>query len=202
MQQFLIESLTPAEANLVESIDGSKNYYLSGRFMTAEERNGNGRIYRKNEIEKVVQESVEKIKSGYSILGELNHPDNLQIDLSNVSHSIVEMHMDGNYAVGKAKILNTPAGQIVKALLEGGVRLGVSSRGTGNVTSEGIVEDFSFTTIDVVANPSGPGCYPDLVRESLGQKKIMTLAEAVTQDKKAQKYFEAEMKKFISQLLK
>ena len=197
--QFLIETLNPSEALLVESQDVGKNIFLSGRFMTGGEKNGNGRVYPVDEIAKVVEHAMSRIKSGESLLGELNHPDNLSINLANVSHVITELRMDGNYAVGKAKILNTPSGNIARGLLEGGVRLGVSSRGTGNV-NEGNVSDFNLVTVDIVATPSGPGCYPDMVRESMGDKKIMSLAEAVVHDPIAQKYFKEEMQKFIAKI--
>lgn len=197
--QLLIENINPTECQLVESYDAAKNIFLAGRFMTGGEKNGNQRIYPVTEIENAVNSINEKMKAGESILGELNHPDNLSINLANVSHIITELKMDGNYAVGKAKILNTPAGNIARGLLEGGVRLGVSSRGTGNV-SEGQVSDFSLVTVDIVATPSGPGCYPDMVRESLEDKKILSLAEAVVHDPKAQKYFKEEMNKFISNI--
>jgi hypothetical protein len=195
--QLLIETLSPGEASLVESQDGSKNIFLSGRFMTGGEKNGNGRIYPVDEIQKVVEGAMARIKSGESLMGELNHPDNLSINLANVSHVITELKMDGSFAIGKAKILNTPAGNIAKGLLEGGVRLGVSSRGTGNVV-EGNVSDFNLVTVDIVATPSGPGCYPDMVRESMEDTKILSLAEAVIHDPKAQKYFKSEMEKFIA----
>ena len=200
--QILIEHFMPAEAALVESRDSDKNMYLAGRMMAAEQMNLNKRIYKKEEIESAVSMINEKIKEGAYIMGELNHPENLSIDLKNVSHIITEAWMEGNNAVGKCKILNTPSGQIVKQLIEGGVRLGVSSRGTGNVTNEGIVEDFSFVTLDIVAQPSGPGCYPDVVRESIEHPKILSLAEAVREDPKAQKYFKEEVLKFINSITK
>lgn len=200
--QILIEHFMPAEAALVESRDSDKNMYLAGRMMAAEQMNLNKRIYKKEEIESAVSMINEKIKEGAYIMGELNHPENLSIDLKNVSHIITEAWMEGNNAVGKCKILNTPSGQIVKQLIEGGVRLGVSSRGTGNVTNEGIVEDFSFVTLDIVAQPSGPGCYPDVVRESIENPKILSLAEAVREDPKAQKYFKEEVLKFINSITK
>jgi hypothetical protein len=199
-KQLLIERFNPAEAALMESRDAEKNLYLAGRIMTAEQKNLNQRIYPKSEIERAVAFISEKAKEQQFILGELNHPDNLSIDLKNVSHIITEAWMDGDNAVGKCKILNTPSGNIVQQLINGGVKLGVSSRGTGNVTSEGVVEDFAFVTLDIVAQPSGPGCYPDVVRESLEHTKIITLAEAVVHDPKAQKFFEAEVKKFIKSL--
>jgi hypothetical protein len=201
-KMILIENLSPAEANLVESIDESKNYFLSGIMCQAEIRNGNGRIYPLSEIKKAVEYVNQKIKEGNYIMGELNHPDNLSIDLKNVSHIITEMKLDGNNGVGKCKLLNTPSGQIARSLLEGGVRLGVSTRGTGNVTNEGLVEDFSFVTVDIVATPSAPDAYPNLVREALENNKILTLAEAVVHDEKAQKYFKQEMQKFIDSLLR
>ena len=201
MQQFLVETLSPNESALIESIDDGKNMYLAGRFLVGEEQNGNGRRYPKTEIQRVIESVMGKIKSGVSIVGELNHPPGLSVDLANVSHMITELKMDGNYGIGKAKILNTPSGNIAKALLDGGVRLGVSSRGTGEV-NEGIVSNFDLVTIDIVANPSGPGCYPDIVRESMGDRKVMSLAEAVVHDEAAQKYFKKEMQNFLNKILK
>jgi hypothetical protein len=199
-QQLLIEHLTPVAAALTESRDQEKNLYLAGRIMAAEQQNLNKRMYPRSEIEKAVGFIIEKAKEGAFVMGELNHPDNLSVDLKNVSHIITEAWMDGDNAIGKCKVLNTPSGMIVQNLIAGGVKLGVSSRGTGNVTSEGVVEDFAFVTLDIVAQPSGPGCYPDVVRESVQNTKILTLAEAVVHDKKAQKYLTLEIQKFISSL--
>lgn len=201
-QQLLVEYINPVSAQLVESRDTEKNLYLAGRIMAAEQKNLNQRVYPRAEVMKAVNFIMEKAKEGMAVCGELNHPDNLSVDLKNVSHIITEAWMDGDNAVGKCKVLNTPSGLIVQQLIQGGVKLGVSSRGTGNVTTEGVVEDFAFVTLDIVAQPSGPGCYPDVVRESVENKKVMTLAEAVVHDKKAQKYFEAEIKKFINSILK
>ena len=200
--QLLIERFSPSQAQLVESRDQEKNLYLSGRIMAAEQKNLNQRVYPRGEIEKAVGLIAEKAKEGSFIMGELNHPDNLSVDLKNVSHIITEAWMDGDNAIGKCKVLNTPSGQIVQQLIAGGVKLGVSSRGTGNVTNEGMVEDFAFVTLDIVATPSGPGCYPDVIRESVENQKIMTLAEAVVHDPKAQKYFKEEVQKFLTALTK
>lgn len=201
-QQLLIERFTPAEAQLVESRDAHKNLFLCGRMMAAEQENLNRRKYPLSEIQRAVNSIKTKISEGQSVLGELNHPDNLGIDLKNVSHVITEAWMDGNNAIGKCKILNTPSGRIVQDLIDGGVKLGVSSRGTGNVNHQGVVEDFSFVTLDIVAQPSGPGCYPDVIRESIENPKIMTLAEAVIHDPSAQKYFTREIQKFIEAITK
>jgi hypothetical protein len=196
----LVEQLTPFEADIIqESRDDGKNHFLSGRFMVAETENGNRRKYPINEIARAVTEVNERIAAGYTICGELNHPSDLQVNLERVSHIITEMRMDGNCAVGKAKILNTPMGVLTKNLIDGGVKLGVSSRGSGNV-NEGVVSDFNFVTVDIVYNPSGPGCYPNVIKEAQENQKIMTLAEAVVVDPAAQKYLKQEILKFIDSI--
>lgn len=202
---LLQEQLTPNQAKLVESTADGKNTFLSGIMMQSNIKNQNGRVYPFEEISKAVAAVQQKIAEGNYVCGELNHPDNLSIDLKNVSHIITELKMDGDNAVGKCKILNTPMGNIAKGLLDGGVRLGVSSRGTGNVTNEGAVSDFNFVTIDIVANPSAPNAYPSMVRESIENtkqgKKVLTLAEAVVHDPAAQKYFKNELRTFIEALM-
>jgi hypothetical protein len=200
--KLLQEYLDPSIANLTEMKRQGGDMFLSGIMMQAALRNGNGRCYPVNEITKAVEECQDKIKKGQFIMGELNHPDTLSINLANVSHAITEIRMDGNNAVGKMKLLNTPSGNIAKAIIEGGVRLGVSSRGTGNVNEGGDVSDFSFVTMDIVSTPSAPEAFPDVVTEALGSRKVMTLAEAVVHDKKAQSYFKAEMTKLIQSITK
>lgn len=197
----LIETVTPAVANLiVEEHAQTKTSYLSGIFMMGDCVNGNNRIYPLAEIKSAVDSVNKKLSEGLSVYGELNHPDNLQIDLNNVSHLITEMKMDGANALGKAKILNTPKGQIVRAILEGGGKLGVSSRGSGNVV-EGKVNGFSLVTVDIVAMPSAPDAYPSHVMEALqDNQKIQTLAEAVCHDDKAQRFFKDEIQKFLASL--
>jgi hypothetical protein len=198
----LIESLTPNQANIIEeSTTDGKNFYLSGIFMQADIKNRNSRVYPLSEIAAAVAAVNEKIKLGTPICGELNHPSDLQINLERVSHVITEMRMDGLNAIGKAKLLNTPTGNIAKALLEGGVRLGVSSRGTGAV-NEGVVSDFQFVTVDIVSDPSAPSAYPDMVRESVENTKILTLAEAVVHDDTAQKYLQKEIQSFIKMVMR
>lgn len=200
--QFLNEYLAPSIANLTEMKRQGGDIYLSGIMMQGALRNGNGRIYPTSEIAKAVQECQEKIRTGNFIMGELNHPDSLTINLANVSHAITEIKMSGDNAIGKMKLLNTPAGQIAKAIIDGGVRLGVSSRGTGNVNESGDVADFSFVTMDIVSTPSAPGAYPNVVSEAMGSKRIMSLAEAVVVDPKAQAFFKKEMLALISNITK
>lgn len=199
--QLLTEYLNPMTARLAEMKSGN-DIYLSGIMMQSEIKNGNSRNYPLAEISKVVKEAQARIAEGHFIMGELNHPPVLSIDLANVSHAITEIYMDGNNAVGKMKLLNTPSGNIAKALIEGGVRLGVSSRGTGNVNEGGHVSDFAFVTMDIVSQPSAPSAYPDIVREAMENTKVVTLAEAVSSDPKAQAYFKKEMENFISSILK
>ena len=190
--QLLQETLAPSAAAICEMRKGS-DLYLKGIMMQAELKNGNGRVYPLAEISRAVDMAQKRIKEGFTIMGELNHPDTLSINLDRVSHIITEVSMDGNNAVGKMKLLNTPCGNIAKALIEGGARIGVSSRGTGNVNESGAVSDFAFTTVDIVSTPSAPNAYPDAVMEALGSKKVMSLAEAVVHDKKAQAYFKKEI---------
>jgi hypothetical protein len=200
-KEILIENISPIQANLVESIDTEKNYFLTGISMQANIRNGNNRIYPLEEISREVQRVQENLKKGSYVLGELNHPDTLAINPYNASHAIMEINMDGENAVSKMKLLDTPAGNIARAILEGGVRLGVSSRGAGNVGNDGSVSDFQLVTIDIVHQPSAPNAYPNFVREAQENTKIVTLAESVVHDKAAQKYLAAEMKKFIKSIL-
>lgn len=200
--KLLQEYLAPTVANLTEMKRQGGDMYLSGIMMQAALKNGNGRVYPVNEISRAVDECQAKIKAGQFIMGELNHPDTLSINLANVSHAITEIRMEGNNAVGKMKLLNTPSGLIAKAIIEGGVRLGVSSRGTGNVNEGGDVSDFSFVTMDIVSTPSAPEAYPNVVAEALGSKKVMTLAEAVVADPKAQAYFKKEVQTLIDAITK
>lgn len=200
--KLLQEYIAPNVANLTEMKKVGGDMYLNGIMMQAALRNGNGRVYPTNEIARAVQECQDKIAKGIYIMGELNHPDTLTINLANVSHAITEIRMDGNNAIGKMKLLNTPAGNIAKGIMEGGVRLGVSSRGTGNVNESGEVGDFSFVTVDIVSTPSAPDAFPDLVQEAMGSKKVMTLAEAVCHDEKAQAYFKKEINALIAAILK
>jgi hypothetical protein len=198
----LIENIRPEAANLIiEDNQKTRSSYLSGIFMQADVLNGNQRKYPLAEIATAVNDINRRIKEGMSVFGELNHPDNLSIDLNNVSHIITEMYMDGANAIGKARIIeNHPKGQIVKAILEAGGKLGVSSRGSGNV-NEGVVSQFSLVTVDIVATPSAPNAFPGHVMESLqDNKKIMTLAESVIHDDTAQKYFKKELASFFEKL--
>jgi hypothetical protein len=203
----LTEHLTYNQANIItEAIEeaSGKNLYMKGIFIEGDVRNQNNRIYPKDEIHKAVKVINEKIKKGYSVLGEADHPDDLNINLDRVSHIITEMDIDGANGVGKLKILPTPMGNICKTLLESGVKLGVSSRGSGNVSENGHVKDFEIITVDIVANPSAPDAYPDPIYERIMNHRrgnvLMDVASAVKHDAKAQRYLQEEVTKLITNL--
>jgi hypothetical protein len=192
---------------VVES-DGAdgKNLYMKGICIQGGIRNANQRVYPVSEIGRAVKTLNDQITGGYSVLGEVDHPDDLKINLDRVSHMITEMWMDGPNGYGKLKILPTPMGQLVKTMLESGVKLGVSSRGSGNVKEDGSgeVSDFEIITVDVVAQPSAPGAYPTPIYEHLmntrgGYKAILT-AKEVQGDNKAQQYLKESLLKIISGL--
>lgn len=208
MMTSLKEHLSFSQANIVtesiEEANGGKSLYMKGIFIEGDVRNQNNRIYTKAEIHSAVKSINEKIKSGYSVLGEADHPDDLNINLDRVSHMITEMDTDGANGIGKLKLLPTPMGNICKTLIESGCHLGVSSRGSGNVNDSGIVKDFEIITVDIVANPSAPSAYPDPIYERIMNHRrgnvLMDVAEATRHDKGAQRYLQEEVTNFIKNL--
>ena len=208
MSTSLQEHLTFSQANIVtesiEEANGGKSLYMKGIFIEGDVRNQNNRIYTKEEIHNAVKAITEKIKNGYSVLGEADHPDDLNINLDRVSHIITEMDTDGANGIGKLKLLPTPMGNICKTLIESGCNLGVSSRGSGNVDDKGIVKDFEIITVDIVANPSAPNAYPDPIYERIMNHKrgnvLMDVASAVKHDERAQRYLKDEVTHFIENL--
>lgn len=199
--QLLIERLSPNEANMITeaSVQG-KDIWLKGVFMQAEMKNRNGRVYPLSEMVSALATVNKQIQENNGIFGELDHPETLTINLKNISHVITELKMDGNNVIGKAKLLETPMGLIAKELVKSGVRTGVSSRGAGNVSHDGIVEGFNLITVDIVATPSAPGATPNSVYEALQTKtgvKVLTLAEQLQHSADAQKFFKKEISKFI-----
>jgi hypothetical protein len=205
MALYLKENLTfDAARMIVEGTEG-KDLYMKGICIQGGVRNANERVYPVNEIEKAVQTLNEQITTGSSVLGEVDHPDDLKINLDRVSHMITEMWMDGPNGFGKLKILPTPMGQLVKTMLESGVKLGVSSRGSGNVNeANGHVSDFEIVTVDVVAQPSAPNAYPKAIYEGLMNMKyghhVLEIARDAGQDNKVQRYLKGEITKLIKDL--
>jgi hypothetical protein len=193
-------SFDQARVTLEESDDqnGKKNLYLKGIAIQGGIRNANQRVYPVGEITNAVKTLNDQIQNGYSVLGEVDHPDDLKVNLDRVSHMITDMWMDGPNGYGKMKILPTPMGNLIKTMLEAGVKLGVSSRGSGNVNeSSGEVADFEIITVDIVAQPSAPGAYPTPVYEHLmnnrGGFAAWRTAQEVKQDPKAQQYIKESL---------
>ena len=206
---YLRENLTFQEANVVveaaENSSGGKDLYMKGICIQGGVENANKRVYPVSEITNAVSTINEQLKSGQSVLGEVDHPDDLKINLDRVSHMIESMWMDGPNGYGKLKILETPMGQLVKTMIQGGVNLGVSSRGSGNVNeSSGQVADFEIVTVDVVAQPSAPNAYPVAIYEGLlnmrGGHKVLNMAREANGDAKVQKYLKEEMTRLIRDL--
>jgi hypothetical protein len=208
MSLYLRENLTFDQARMVVESDGEqgKNLYMKGICIQGGIRNANQRVYPVNEIGRAVKTLNDQVTGGYSVLGEVDHPDDLKINLDRVSHMITEMWMDGPNGYGKMKILPTPMGNLVRTMLESGVKLGVSSRGSGNVKEDGSgeVTDFEIITVDVVAQPSAPGAYPTPIYEHImntrGGYKAFLTAQEVQGDAKAQKYLKESLLKIIGGL--
>jgi hypothetical protein len=203
----LREHLTfDAAKMVVESANEGKDLYMKGIMIQGGVRNANQRVYPVNEIGRAVKTLNDQIQGGYSVLGEVDHPEGLNINLDRVSHMISECWMDDANGYGKLKILPTPMGQLVKTMLESGVKLGVSSRGSGNVSEDGsnTVSDFEIITVDVVAQPSAPGAYPTPIYEHLmnarGGYQAYELAQATKHDTKAQKYLKESLINIINKL--
>lgn len=204
MKNCLREHLSFDQAGLVieSTQEGEKKtLHLNGICIQGDIRNQNQRVYPSSEISRAVKTVNDQIAGGYSVLGEVDHPDDLRINLDRVSHMITQMWMDGPNGYGKLKLLPTPMGQLIQTMLESGVKLGVSSRGSGDVDSDGKVKGFEIITVDVVAQPSAPGAYPTPVYEHLmnttGGFKAIQLAKEVQGDPKAQKYLAESLLKII-----
>jgi len=201
----LRENLSFDQAKMVvESANEGKDLYMKGICIQGGVKNANQRVYPVEEIGRAVTTLNEQIAGGYSVLGEVDHPEGLNINLDRVCHMVTEMWMDGPNGYGKLKILPTPMGGLVKTMLESGVKLGVSSRGSGEVDGGGNVAGFEIITVDVVAQPSAPGAYPTPIYEHImnergGYKAILTSKE-VQGDKKAQKYLKESLLNIISRL--
>jgi hypothetical protein len=204
LYEFL--SFDKAHVQLLEEDNktGGKDLCMKGIFIQGDVRNQNQRVYPAREIARAVNSITEKLSSGQSVMGELDHPEELSINLDRVAHLITEMWMDGADGYGKLKIVPTPMGNIVKTLLQSGAKLGVSSRGSGNVGDDGSVSDFEIITVDIVAQPSAPNAFPRTVYESLynmkGGSRIMGTAREALTEAAAQRQLVKDIQRFIQEL--
>lgn len=212
-KQLLMEYQNPSTmtTELTEAVDPftgakQKNLYMKGIFIQGDIRNQNQRIYPVAEIRKAVDSLNSLIEQQIPVYGQLDHPDDLKISLDRVSHSIESMWMEGANGCGKLKIIPTPMGNIIKAILESGCKLGVSSRGSGNVNeSTNFVSDFEIITVDIVSQPSAKDAWPAPIYESLRNYKrngdgLFEMAAEVNSDSKVQKYLQNEIIRFIKDL--
>jgi hypothetical protein len=188
--------------SIQEAADGTKKTFLEGVFMQAENKNKNGRIYTREVLTKAVDKFVnEQVITGRAV-GELNHPDGPSINLDKVSHRITELKWDGNNVMGKALILDTPMGKIVKGLVEGGVQLGVSSRGMGSLEVRNgtnyVGGDFLLNTVDIVQDPSAPNAYVNGIMEGVSYEQdrpghfVKVIEEGETEVKESKVTFSEE----------
>ena len=210
MALYLRENLTFDRAGLEiiseAAVDGKgKTLKMKGIFIEGGVKNANQRVYPVHEIEKAVNAINSQIHEGNSVLGEVDHPDDLKINLDRVSHMIEKMWMDGPAGMGTLKILPTPMGELVKTMLQSGVKLGVSSRGSGNVDDHnGHVSDFEIVTVDVVAQPSAPNAYPQAIYEGLlnmrGGQQLLDMYKDPGSSNKAQRFLKSEVIRLIDDL--
>jgi hypothetical protein len=183
--------------------NGEKNYVIEGIFIQTESKNRNGRIYPKPIMEKAVNAYVETQVSKKRAVGELNHPEGPTVNLDKVSHLITDLRFEGNDVVGKAQILDTPMGKIVKGLLDGGVQLGVSTRGMGSLEQRNgamyVKDDFILSTVDIVQDPSAPDAFVNGIMEGVdwvwnnGILEPQIIEDMETEIKTAPKAFQSEV---------
>lgn len=203
----LYEYIAPDQGgiHITEGTNG-KDIFMQGLFIQGDVKNQNGRVYPKTEIERAVKSVNERLRRGETVMGELDHPEELQINLDRVSHIITEMNYDGLNGQGKLKLIETPMGEIAKALIKAGAKLGVSSRGSGNVDHAGQVSDFDIITVDIVAQPSAPDAFPKTIYESLynmrGGELVHRLAVDVTHDRNAEQDLYKAVMGFMQEIKK
>jgi hypothetical protein len=192
----LIKEINETVNYVTEGDDGKKELFIEGPFLVSEKKNKNGRLYEYNTMKKEVHRYTEEYINKNRAFGELGHPDSPTINLDRVSHMIVGLREDGNQWIGKAKILDTPMGNIARQLIEGGAQLGVSSRGMGSlkmVNGVNVVQpDFYLATAaDIVADPSAPGAFVHGIMEGKEWMLVdgiwteMDHAEAIQEIRKA-----------------
>ena len=207
----LISEFTENDIEFITEQDkktGKKGYKIRGIFAQAEKKNRNGRIYPMPIIEKAVNKyDTEQVQRGRAV-GELNHPDGPTVNLDKVSHKINKLEFQGNDVVGEASILETPMGQVVKGLLDGGVTFGVSTRGMGSLSQRNgamvVNDDYILNAVDIVQDPSAPGAFVNGIMEGVewvwnnGIIEAQTIEKMETEIKKAPRanLYETEVREF------
>ena len=207
----LISEFTENDLEFITEQDkktGSKNYKIRGIFAQAEKKNRNGRIYPMPIMEKAFKKyDTEQVQKGRAV-GELNHPEGPTVNLDKVSHKINKLEFQGNDIVGEASILETPMGQIVKGLLDGGVTFGVSTRGMGSLSQRNnamvVNDDYILNAVDIVQDPSAPGAFVNGIMEGVewvwnnGIIEAQTVEKMETEIKKAPRanLYETEVREF------
>lgn len=212
LNEYINPELTKASVFMEDATDGlgnkQKTLHMKGLFIQGDVRNHNGRVYPAREIENAVKQLKAQIAENSGVCGEADHPEDLNINIDRISHVITDIWYENANGYGKLKVLPTPMGQLVKTLLESGVKLGVSSRGSGDVDHDGIVNDYTIITVDAVVSPSAPSAFPTAIYEGLlntrkGAHYIDTLRGApITeyQNPKVQKYIKETMFNLIKDL--
>jgi len=167
--KLITEMIEDVQYLVEEDSDGKKNHYIQGVFMQAEQKNRNGRVYKRGILENEVKRYNESFVRKNRALGELNHPQGPTVNLDRVSHMIKDLKFEGNDCIGKAKLLDTPMGNIAKNLVKEGAQLGVSSRGMGSLEEKNgvnyVKDDFMLSAVDIVADPSAPNAFVNGIME-------------------------------------
>ena len=207
----LISEFTDQEIGysvITEEKNGKKKYVIEGIFAQADMKNRNGRVYPKPIMEKAIGDYTEKQVSKGRAVGELNHPEGPTVNLDKVSHKIESLKFEGNNVMGKATVLETPMGMIVQGLLDGGVQLGVSTRGMGSLMQQNgamvVKDDFMLNAIDIVQDPSAPSAFVNGVMEGVdwvwdnGILSAQTIEKMETEIKKAPRkdLYEVQVREF------
>lgn len=199
---FISDTFIIEELKILEESKAKGTMRIAGVFQRADTPNHNKRIYEKKILVREMKRLEESLKER-RLMGELDHPSNDSVKLTNVSHLITKLSMQGNDMIGEAEILNTPAGQVAQALIKGGVKLGISSRGMGSL-AEGpdgfsmVAEDFKLVTFDLVADPSTKGAFPACVNESTSSKFIDETVKTVYDKAYSERVFIAQLRKALN----
>ena len=199
----LITEFNEGATAVIEESNGKKNLYIEGIWAQAAKKNRNGRIYPSHILDREMNRYINEFVKTNRALGELNHPQSAKVNPDRASHRIVELHKDGNDWYGKALVLGTSVGNTVRALIEGGTQLGVSTRGLGTVKTIGgvneIQEDYKLICADVVTDPSGIDCWVDGIMEGvefgangevieIARKKILKAPKSKLEEIKLQQF--------------